>query len=118
MTADRWSPTKDKNVPLEEAYEDARELISTLEGRPDSPKHDEARRSFYGGRGWARHFGLACEDLDHLDYQIASLVTVAYEVRNRLRRELACVRTHLYDAFDEKTTGQTENDRRLWGPKK
>lgn len=90
--------------------------LERVRTQPKGPTHEAVKRGFYNGRsGWARHFGLACEDLDHLDHQISDLATVPNETRDLMRRELACVRTHMIDAYDEVTTGVTETERRLWG---
>ncbi len=110
----RWGSLSEDTVPIDKAYDEARERIDQLESQPDAPHHQEVERQFYGGRGWGRHFGLACEDLDRLDYAVSSCVTVELDKRNRMRREISCVRTHLLDAYDESTKGKTQRDKELW----
>lgn len=115
-TETRYSPVAETDVPIEAAYDDVVAELERLRSRPDAPEHEATKRGFYNGRsGWGRHFGRACEDLDHFDYMISDLVTVELDTRNLMRREVACVRTHLIDAYDEATTGYTETERRLWG---
>lgn len=92
----------DADVPLEEAYNEARGEVIRLQTLPKgSPQHKNRRDFYRSSGGWGSHFGRASEDLDELDLRIANLSTIEYELRNAMRRTVSCVRTHLCEGYDE-----------------
>lgn len=99
-------------VPLIEAYREARIEADRLTFEPTAAhaKH----RDWYAtnASGWVRYFALACEDLDAADRGVAEQWRVPLAERNKIRRQLSCIRMHLLEAHDEmdRETGSLKED--------
>lgn len=98
-----WGYVSQSDVPLRQAYNEARVEINRLQTLPEqSPRHIRMRNWYRTKSGyWGAHFGRAAEDLDELDAAIAKQSFMPLAERDRLRRLLACVRNHLVEGHDE-----------------